>query len=61
MTEVSAGRTPEEVRRALAEQTGSGRLFRAERTRIVVRTEAGTSRAVPGRALAVELRAQAAG
>jgi GntR family transcriptional regulator len=36
-------------------------LFRADRTRIVVRTEAGTSRAVPNRARVVELRAQAAG
>ncbi len=35
-------------------------LFRADRTRIVVRTEAGTSRAVPSRARVVELRAQAA-
>ena len=36
-------------------------LFRADRTRIVVHTEAGTSRAVPGPAQVVELRAQAAG
>ena len=38
-------------------------LFRADRTRIVVRTEgsgAGSARAVPGRARVVELRAQAA-
>ncbi len=35
-------------------------LFRADRTRIVVHTEAGTSRAVPGPAQVVELRAQAA-
>ena len=35
-------------------------LFRADRTRIVVRTEGGTRRAVPGRARVVELRAQAA-
>jgi GntR family transcriptional regulator len=32
-------------------------LFRADRTRIVVRTEGGT-RVVPGRAQVVELRAQ---
>jgi hypothetical protein len=57
MTEVPPGRTPEEVRPALADQIGSGRLFRAERTRIVVRTEAATSRAVAGRAPVVELRA----
>jgi GntR family transcriptional regulator len=35
-------------------------LFRADRTRIVVRTEGGSARAVPGRARVVELRAQAA-
>ena len=35
-------------------------LFRADRTRIVVRTEGGTARALPGRARVVELRAQAA-
>ena len=35
-------------------------LFRADRTRIVVRTEGGTSRAVPGRARVVELHPQAA-
>ena len=36
-------------------------LFRADRTRIVVRTEGGAaSRAVPGRARVVELRAQEA-
>jgi GntR family transcriptional regulator len=36
-------------------------LFRADRTRIVVRTEGSASRAVPGRARVVELHAQAAG
>jgi GntR family transcriptional regulator len=36
-------------------------LFRADRTRIVVRTESGGARAVPGRARVVEFRAQAAG
>jgi len=36
-------------------------LFRADRTRIVVRTEGSASRAAPGRARVVELRAQAAG
>jgi GntR family transcriptional regulator len=36
-------------------------LFRADRTRIVVRTEGGTARAVPNRARVVELHAQAAG
>jgi GntR family transcriptional regulator len=39
-------------------------LFRADRTRIVVRTEGSwsdTSRAAPSRARVVELRAQAAG
>ena len=36
-------------------------LFRADRTRIVVRTESGSTRAVPGRARVVELSAQAAG
>jgi len=36
-------------------------LFRADRTRIVVRTEGGASRPVPGRARVVELHAQAAG
>ena len=36
-------------------------LFRADRTRIVVRTEGGTARAVPSRARVVELHAQAAG
>jgi GntR family transcriptional regulator len=35
-------------------------LFRADRTRIVVRTEGATARAVHGRARLVELRAQAA-
>ena len=34
-------------------------LFRADRTRIVVRTEGGSARDVPGRAPVVELRAQA--
>jgi GntR family transcriptional regulator len=34
-------------------------LFRADRTRIVVRTEGGSARAVPGRAPVIELRAQA--
>jgi len=89
VTQLSPGvppaRTPEEVRRALAEQIGSGRLrpgqrlgaeralaadgepiefsrdlFRADRTRIVVRTEGGGPRAVPGRARVVELHAQEA-
>ena len=35
-------------------------LFRADRTRIVVRTEGSASRAAPGRARVVELHAQAA-
>ena len=35
-------------------------LFRADRTRMVVRSEGGTSRAVPGRAQVVELHPQAA-
>jgi GntR family transcriptional regulator len=35
-------------------------LFRADRTRIVVRTEGGASRPVPGRARVVEPHAQAA-
>jgi GntR family transcriptional regulator len=35
-------------------------LFRADRTRIVVRTESGASRGVPGRARVVELHAQEA-
>ncbi len=48
MTEVPAGRTPEEVRRVLAEQIGSGRLRPGQRL--------GAERA-----LAAELRAQAAG
>ena len=48
MTEVPAGRTPEEVRRVLAEQIGSGLLRPGQRL--------GAERA-----LAVELRTQAAG
>ena len=36
-------------------------LFRADRTRIVVRTEAGTGHAVTGRPRVIELHAQAAG
>jgi GntR family transcriptional regulator len=36
-------------------------LFRGDRTRIVVRTEGGTARAVPGQPQVVELKAQAAG
>jgi GntR family transcriptional regulator len=54
MTEVPAGRTPEEVRRALAEQIGSGRLrpgqrLGAERT---LAAELGVSRATLRQALA---------
>ena len=54
MTEVPAGRTPEEVRHALAEQIGSGRLrpgqrLGAERT---LAAELGVSRATLRQALA---------
>ena len=56
------GPTPIQVRWKDGEPIEFSRdLFRADRTRIVVRTEgSGASRAVPGRARVVELHAQEA-
>ena len=55
MTEVPAGRTPEEVRRALAEQIGSGRLRPGQRlgAERALAAELGVSRATLRQALAV--------
>ena len=64
---VAGGRTPDEVRRALAERIGSGRFRPGQRlgAERALAAELGVSRAsgraVTGRPRVIELRAQAAG